>query len=129
MKKESTLAKMISTAGERAAYDNACKKLLSNKEILAWILKSCLSEYRDYSVAEIVGKYIEGETQISQIPVHRDETVDISEIRGAATEDTSISEGTVTYDVRFRAIVPQSGEIIKLIINVEAQNDFSTVSD
>ena len=124
MKKESTLAKMISTAGERAAYDNACKKLLSNKEILAWILKSCLSEYRDYSVAEIAGKYIEGETQISQIPVHRDETVDISEIRGAATEDTSISEGTVTYDVRFRAIVPQSGEIIKLIINVEAQNDF-----
>lgn len=67
MKKESTLAKMISTAGERAAYDNACKKLLSNKEILAWILKSCLSEYRDYSVAEIAGKYIEGETQISQI--------------------------------------------------------------
>ena len=29
MKAESTLAKMISTAGEMAAYDNACKRLLA----------------------------------------------------------------------------------------------------
>ena len=35
-----------------------------------------------------------------------------------------VHEGTVTYDIRFRAIVPGSGERIALIINVEAQNDF-----
>ena len=35
MKAESTLAKMISTAGEKAAYDRACKRLLANKIILA----------------------------------------------------------------------------------------------
>ena len=29
MKAESTLAKMISTAGEKAAYDTACKRLLA----------------------------------------------------------------------------------------------------
>ena len=29
MRAESTLAKMISTAGEKAAYDNACKRLLA----------------------------------------------------------------------------------------------------
>ncbi len=40
------------------------------------------------------------------------------------TEDKSVREGTVTYDIRFRAIVPGSGEIIGLIVNVEAQNDF-----
>ena len=40
MKKESNLAKMLSTAGEKAAYDHACKKLLANKEILAWIMKN-----------------------------------------------------------------------------------------
>ena len=34
MKAESTLAKMISTAGEKAAYDRACKRLLANKIIL-----------------------------------------------------------------------------------------------
>ena len=40
------------------------------------------------------------------------------------TEDKSVREGTVTYDIRFRAIVPDSKEEISLIINVEAQNDF-----
>ena len=62
MKKESNLAKMLSTAGEKAAYDNACKKLLSNKIILAWIMKSCLEEYRGSEISEIASKYIEGET-------------------------------------------------------------------
>ena len=31
MKAESTLAKMISTAGEKAAYDTACKRLLAKQ--------------------------------------------------------------------------------------------------
>ena len=35
MKKESNLTKMLSTAGEKAAYDHVCKKLLANKEILS----------------------------------------------------------------------------------------------
>lgn len=124
MKKESTLARTISTEGEKAAYDNVCKKLLANREILAWIMKSCLSEYRDCSILEIADRYIEGESEISMISVHRDETAKIPTIKGENTEDTSINEGTVTYDIRFRAIAPGSGELITLIIDVEAQNDF-----
>ena len=121
MRVESTLAKTISTAGEKAAYDNACKSLLANKEILAWIMKSCLSEYRDCSIQEIAGSYIEGEPEISRIALHRDA---IPKIKGENTEDSSIKEGTVTYDIRFRAVVPDSGEMITLLIDVEAQNDF-----
>lgn len=45
-------------------------------------------------------------------------------IRGMDTEDKSVHEGTVNYDVRFGAVVPGSGEQIRLIVNVEAQNDF-----
>lgn len=124
MKSETTLSKMISTAGEKAAYDNACKRLLSNKEILAWIMKSCLSEYRDCSIQQIAYEYIEGEPQISQVAVHRDESIEIPTIKEENTEDTSINEETVTYDIRFRAIAPASGETISLIIDVEAQNAF-----
>ena len=124
MKAESTLSKMISTAGEKAAYDNACKRLLANKIILAWIMKSCLEEYRDCEIPEIASKYIEGETQISEAAVHPDEEAGSLQIRGLNTEDSTINEGTVTYDIRFRAIVPGTGERISLIINVEAQNDF-----
>lgn len=35
-----------------------------------------------------------------------------------------MTEGTVTYDIRFLAAAPVSGERIRLIINIEAQNDF-----
>lgn len=124
MRVESTLSQMISTAGEKAAYDNACKHLLANKIILAWIMKSCLEEYRGSEISEIASKYIEGETQISEAAVHPDEEAGSLQIRGLNTEDSTINEGTVTYDIRFRAIVPGTGERISLIINVEAQNDF-----
>lgn len=121
---ENTLAKTISVAGVNAAYDNACKRILSNKIILAWIMKSCLPEYKTCSVDEIAANYIEGEPQISDIAVHQDEQKNSSRIQGMNTENVSINEGTVTYDIRFYALAPVSGERIKLIINVEAQNDF-----
>lgn len=43
---------------------------------------------------------------------------------GMDTGDKSVHEGNFTYDIRFRAIAPASGEQIALIINLEAQNDF-----
>ncbi len=73
MKVPNKLSKMLSTAGEKAAYDNACKKLLSNKIILAWIMKSCLQEYRECAIQEIAEKYIEGDLYVSEIPVYPDE--------------------------------------------------------
>jgi hypothetical protein len=125
MEVESTLSKNITFAGDNASYDASCKRLLANKIILAWIMKSCIAEYRDFDVKEIAEKYIEGTPQIAEIAVNPDEELDGGEqIRGASTEDSTINEGTVTYDIRFLAIVPVTGELLRLIINVEAQNDF-----
>ena len=45
-------------------------------------------------------------------------------IGNGTTEDASIYEGRVTYDIRFCAKAPASKEKIRLIINIEAQNDF-----
>lgn len=45
-------------------------------------------------------------------------------IEGLGTEDSSLSEGTVTYDVRFRAVNPVSNKTAQMIINVEGQNNF-----
>lgn len=47
-----------------------------------------------------------------------------SMIATTGVEDVTMSEGTITFDIRFHAIVPRNGEIIGFIINVEAQNDF-----
>ena len=126
MEIENILAKNITVAGEKAAYDAACKRLLANKIILAWIMKSCLEEYKDYSVNEIAEKCIEGNPLIAETAVNPDEESDDNseQIRGANAEDSTIQEGTIAYDIRFLAIVPETGAAIRLIINIEAQNDF-----
>ena len=108
MEIENTLAKNITAAGEKAAYDAACKRLLANKIILAWIMKSCLEEYKTHSIHEIAEKYIEGVPQIAEATVNPDEEICDSgeQIRGVKNEDSTIQE------------------TIRLMINVEAQNDF-----
>ncbi len=121
---ESTLSGAIRTESAMAQYDAACKRLLSEKSILAWILKDCVEEFQNTDPAEIAARYIEGTPQIGSVPVLPGETNPPAKIRGAATEDTSLSEGTVHYDIRFLALVPGSQEQIQLIINVEAQNAF-----
>ena len=57
---ENSLAAEIGAAELCAELDNSCKRLLSEKIILAWIMKSCLEEYKDVDVNEIAEKYIEG---------------------------------------------------------------------
>ena len=59
MEIENTLAQNISVARENAFYDEACKRLLANKVILAWIMKSCLEEYREIDVNEIAENYFD----------------------------------------------------------------------
>ncbi|MCI9023572.1 MAG: hypothetical protein HFG92_03875 [Dorea sp.] len=124
MNTDTTIAKNIRVTDEKASYDAACKRLLSEKIILAWIMKNCLEEYRDCDVEEIAEKYIEGTPQVGEVAVSPDESNRVSMIQGVGNEDTSLTEGTVTYDIRFLATAPVSGELIRLIINIEAQNDF-----
>lgn len=116
------IADDISATDQNAQYDAACRRLLSEKIVLAWIMKSCLDEYRDCDVKEIAEKYIESEPQVSKVAVAPDETN--ARIRGMSNEDTSLTEGKITYDVRFLATVPSSGELIQIIIDVEGQNKF-----
>lgn len=37
---------------------------------------------------------------------------------------STITEGTITFDIRFHALIPDTEEKVRLFINVEAQNDF-----
>ena len=97
MEMENILAKSITAAGDKAAYDAACKRLLANKVILAWIMKSCLEEYQDITVEEIAEYYIEGNPLIAQSAVNPDEEVTFKgeQIEGDNIEDISMKEGTI----------------------------------
>ena len=124
MELETTIAKNIRVSDAGARYDAACKRLLSERIILAWIMKSCLQEYRELDVKEIAEKYIVGQPVVGEAPVGQDEPSAGSQIYGSGVEDVSLHEGTITYDICFRAAAPVSGELIGLIINIEAQNQF-----
>ena len=64
------------------------------------------------------------------VPVSKDKTnavrhalerQDTLEIKGTQNEDNSITEGSIVFDILFRAKAPATNEVITLIINVEAQ--------
>ena len=133
MPMENQLAHAITQTEYDSSYDKAAKKLLANKQILAQIMKGCVNEYSDCTVDDIVEKYIEGTPEVGSVGVHVDDTnrpkksTDV--IKGSNNEDSTLTEGTLFYDVRFDAIAPKSAdsaeqeEVIRLIINVEAQKD------
>ncbi len=117
-------------AGKNPEYDAAAKKLLSSKKILAWILKYCVEEFKDCSIADIRDRYIIGIPETASVPALPDETnaagkIGADRISGERTEDTSVTEGKVTFDIRFRAITPRN-ELVQLIINIEAQRSRHT---
>lgn len=122
-----SVAQAIMAADIRAhrdGYDRACKRLLSEKEILGWILHECLEEFKDVSPSEIASTYIEGSPEVGSVPLHADDAA-TSLVEGLNSEDTSLAEGTVWYDIRFRALVPGTSQYMGMIINVEAQGNFS----
>ena len=108
---------------QKKAYDEACKRVLSERGIMAHILKACTEEFKDCDLQDIAQRYILGEPSISRIAV---EPEAISpRIESEQTEDKSGTEGTVYYDIRFHAVAPIDGKRIQLIINLGAQNDFN----
>ncbi len=111
----------------RKDYDEACKRILSEKYILAWIMKSCIDEYSDSSIDDIANKYIEGNAQIGEESLNSDGDYLTNRIRGMNTEDSSINEGVVRYDIKYRSLIPNTEEIAHLIINIEPQSSANTL--
>ncbi len=120
--RSSQISRRISASEMMPQYDISAKRLLSEKIVLAWILKECVQEFADLPVEYIAAECIEGEAEILRIPVDRDEGSE-KHIIGLNTEDASISEGKIYYDIRFNALVPCTKEPVYLIINIEAQKN------
>ncbi|MDO5297421.1 MAG: hypothetical protein Q4F00_12485 [bacterium] len=119
---KTSLASGLDVTDDIDVYDSAYKRLLSEKRVLARIMKRCLFEYRGCDLDAIAEKYIEGTPHIAHVPVSPDETG--SFLRGLSQERASPTEGTVLFDIYFDAIVPDTEESVQLIINVEAQAEF-----
>ena len=95
---------------EMLHYDEICKHLLSYKPILARILKECVEEYHDLSYEAI------------QACIEPDRKGAHMHIIGRNTEDLTIPEAKILYDLLFTAALPKQKEQVALFINIEAQN-------
>lgn len=129
--KESILTQTIDAYDPmKEKYDEVCKAVLRSRLILANILKAVVPEYEDCSIQDIADRYIEMNSISSSTPVGRNLTnaggpEKPELIPEGQTEDSTLNEGTVYYDVKFHAVYPDgSDHRIGLVINVEAQNDY-----
>ena len=129
----SGLFKNLSIAGAKAQYDTQCKKILSEKIILAWILKHVTTEFSGMSIEDIVDcienpqislvKVNPGETNQESFELHSELENDIKTVM-TGVEDAVSDEGSIYYDILFSAYVPVKNAHIKLIINLESQKSF-----
>ena len=101
-------------------YDAYAKYILSQKEVLARILKFTIAEFQD-SEAEVIMELIEGEPLVSKVSTEPGEINQTfhDKITGNNTENTELEEGTIFFDVIF--YVRMKDGVSRIIINLEAQ--------
>lgn len=113
----------IKATNLNAQYDHCAKQLLSNKIILAHILKGTVEEFKELKPEEIL-PLIEGEPYVSEVSIEPGETNTVlthsgNKITGNNTEDAQLGEGKIYFDIIF--YVKMRDGISQMIINIEAQ--------
>lgn len=111
----SQIADAIDRNSDHKVYDEYCKTILRNKQVLAHIMKACIPEFHDIPLEEIP-IYIEHD-----ILVNKDQIQGTDKIRGMNTEDINVHGARIDYDILFTAKIPVSQDDIGLLINMEAQ--------
>ena len=121
MQVNTNISNVIDGNADKSKYDTEVKKVLSDPQILAWILKYTTKEFKDCSIKQIIG-CIEGKPEIGTRYVRAEHYM--KGIDGLSTEDAVPGEGKAIYDIRFRVILP-GRKYIGMIINVEAQKSYN----
>lgn len=111
---------MAGINGEK--YDESCKAVFRNREIMAPILKFVVEEFKDCTVEEIIqcidADSITDKQAVSELPVT---------MQDMGTEMSAVFEKTIYYDIHFRArnpILSNEEIMISLHMDFEVQNDY-----
>ncbi len=114
-----SIASDLDIIAGKEAYDKEVKTLLANRQILAIILKAIVNESKDMEISEIF-TCIEM-PEVGERKVHPNQTNE--KIYGKTNENSIIGEGTVTFDIIFDVYIPVADDMVKMIINIEAQRE------
>lgn len=121
---ETYLAQTLHMVAGVETYDTLARALLADRQILAWILRYTVAEFRDMSMSDIAA-CIGEDIVVGNTPVEPGLT-NLGRVRETRTEDNVPGEGTIFFDIRFSAYPQKAG--VKLLINMEAQKS-STLGD
>ena len=119
--KNTYLRNSITIANGKSKYDQHAKNILSDKQILAWILKYTAEEYNCYTIEEIC-RFIEGQPQVGNISVLPGETK-LEKVLGLNTESQIPNEGKNNFDILFYALHPTDQKYSQIFIDLEPQNE------
>lgn len=119
MTMRNSLATDLDIIAGKEAYDKEVKTLLANRQILAIILKALVNEFKYMEINEIIA-CIEI-PEVGERKVHPGQSNE--KIYGKANENNIIGEGTVTFDIIFDVYIPMKDDMVKMIINIEAQRE------
>lgn len=111
---ETYLSQAIDAAEPESKYDTNVKWLLSDKQILAWILKFSVKEFSGIPIDDMINS-IENDVEVGTRPVDAGLS-NAQRITGDNTEDNIPGEGKIIYDIRFSVKMG-----MKFLINIEAQ--------
>ena len=99
MRAKTNIAQLLDgISPEKLQYNTEILRILSDKTILAWILKYSVEEFKDCSI-EKIRECIEGKPQIQSRRVQPGKTPE--NITGMNTADLVLDEGEIYYDIYF----------------------------
>ena len=121
MKQLTEFGKVIQTTESiKNKLDKTVKRILAFKPLLARIFKEVVVECHGMSFEQIE-RCIEGDVIISEVPV---DDIPMEKISGLHTESPQADGDFITYDVMTYLKIPEKdNKYIKLIINIESQNE------
>ncbi len=106
---QSTVAHSLDVTDGIIRYNAACKRILSEKVILAYLLKVCVVEYEGCDISEVV-------QSIS------DDGYREGRVIGKDSVYLEVGYSKIEYDILKDICVPGSDE--KIYVNIEAQNNY-----
>ncbi len=115
---ETNLSQTVNATNDSgSAYDTNVKYLLSDKQILSWILKYTVEEFREMDIEDIIG-CVGDDIEIGTRPTDAGLS-NLGRVKGTETEDNVPGEGIIYYDIRFTAYIKEAE--MKILVNIEAQ--------
>ena len=102
-------------------YDEESKRLLADRQVLSRVVCDLVPGFTDLDVAYVERECL-SDVSVMSMPVARDDLA-IERVAPSSGEDSTVAEGTVTFDVRTTLRLPDSEETVLIELDLEPRQE------